>query len=69
MQNQNSLKVDEKRREISEKQRVVEAKFDAEMKEARETFLLQQSEILKEKEELAIEHRLFKAAEEAKLQA
>ena len=40
MQNQNSMKVDEKKREISEKQRVVEAKFDAEMKEARETFLL-----------------------------
>ena len=32
-----------------------------------EAFLLQKSEILKEKEELAIEHRLFKAAEEGKL--
>ena len=29
--------------------------------------MLQKSEILKEKEELAIEHRLFKAAEEEKL--
>ena len=37
------------------------------MKEARETFLLQKSEILKEKEELNIEHRLFRATEEEKL--
>ena len=58
------MKVEEKKREINEKERLVVAKFDQELKEAKETFLLQKSEILKEKEELAIEHRLFKAAEE-----
>lgn len=67
VQNQNSLTREEKQREISEKEIQIVAKANQENKESKEAFLLKKSEMLKEKEELSIEHQLFKAAEAEKL--
>lgn len=68
VQNQNSLEIAQKEREFNEKDRIYRNKIDQEIKEARETFLLQKSEIMKEREQLAIESQLFKAEEREKLQ-
>lgn len=59
--------MDEKKREIDEKTRIIVTKADQETKEAKEAFLLKKSEILKEKEELTIEAKLFEIAEKEKL--
>lgn len=67
VKNQNGLKVSEKEREIGEKERIYCAKIEQEKKEAKEEFLLAKSEVLKEKEELTIEAKLFKAAAEEQL--
>ena len=67
VQNQNSLTREEKQREITEKESQIVAKANQENKESKEAFLLKKSEMLKEKEELSIEHQLFKAAEAEKL--
>lgn len=67
VQNQNNLTREEKHREIAEKETAIVAKANQENKESKEAFLLKKSEMLKEKEEMEIEHRLFKAAEEEKL--
>lgn len=68
VQNQNSLEIAQKEREFNEKDRIYRNKIDQDIKEARETFLLQKSEIMKEREQLAIESQLFKAEEREKLQ-
>ena len=67
VQNQNSLEIAQKEREFNEKDRIYRNKIDQDIKEARETFLLQKSEIMKEREQLAIESQLFKAEEREKL--
>lgn len=67
VQNQNSLEVAAKEREINEQIRVYQAKVEMEKQESREKFLLDKADIDKEKEQLQLDAELFARLKEQEL--
>ena len=64
VKSQNALEIQEKERDIDEKERIYVSKIDLEQKEAKEKYLLEKMDISKEKELINIEAELFKKNQE-----